>query len=269
MSNYLAQIAARNVGIDQPMPAPVHMAVEKPADDPFDRSVFATQEVLQPGEGIRSAATTSPPVSKDVPGVVQPVNEHKPAATTSVVIKPVYFSKYIERNQAVPKDSFYKSTTKSQSGHAVAGAAFEHKASILLPEAIKPPAKTAVKRQATGEENVSPVQQPGIDKESPWHQQSILLQPTEPIKEQLSLTPTLAATKNYAAPVFLQPHAPMPSQESPQKEKPPPSLVIGKITVEVVPAQKPVNKIINQVIKSQPSTPSAPRSKSGFGLGQL
>lgn len=270
MSNYLAQIAARNTGISQPMAAPVHAPVEMPADDPFDRSVFAVQEALQPGEGVRPAATTSSAASKEMPGVVQPVNEHKPAVTAPVAIKPVYLSKYIERNQVVQKDTFYKRTTKSQSGHAAAGAGFEHKASSLLPETIKPPVKTVVENQATGEGKVSPVQQPGIDRETPRHQQPILQQPIEPIKEPISLTPTATATKGAAAPIFLQPHAPMASQESTQKEKPPPSLVIGKITVEIVPAQKPANKIIHQVIKSQPSTiASAPRSKSGFGLGQL
>jgi hypothetical protein len=269
MSNYFAQIAARNVAIDQPMAAPAYTPVEKPADDPFDRSAFAATEVIQPGEDIRPLATTSFPASKGVPDIAQPANEGKPAATTPVAIKPVYLSKYIERNQADLKDTSYKSTTKPQSAPPVVGAGFEHKASPLLPAAIKPPAKTAMEGQATGEGKTGHVQQPEIDRESRSHQQPILLQPIEPIKEQHSLSPTAAATKPIATPVFLQPHAPMESQESPQKEKPPPSLVIGKITVEIVPAQKPVNKIIHQVIKSQPSTPSAPRSKSSFGLGQL
>lgn len=267
MSNYLAQIAARNVGIDQTMPAQVHTSVEKPADDPFDRFVFAAPEVFEPGEGIRPATTTSFPASKDVTGMVEPVNEHKPVATTSVAIKPVYLSKYIERNQTDWKDTSSKRTTKPQSSHAVVDAGFEHKPSPLLPETIKPSASAVVESQATGEGKMSHVQQQ--ETEPPLHQKSILLQPIEIIKEQISLTPTHAATKTTAAPVFLQPHAPIPSQESPQKEKPQPSLVIGKITVEIVPAQKPVNKIIHQVIKSQPSTSSAPRSKSSFGLGQL
>lgn len=269
MSNYFAQIAARNVAVDQPMAAPAYSPVEKPADDPFDRSAFSAPEVIPPGEGIRPAATTSSPASKDVPAIAQPANEHKPAATTSVAIKPVYLSKYIERNQADSKVTSYKSTTKPQSTPSVVGDGFEHKASPLLPAAIKPPAKTAMEGQATGDGKMSPVQQPEIDRESRSDQQPILLQPVEPIKEQHTSSPTAVATKTIAAPVFLQPHAPMGSQESSQKEKPPPSLVIGKITVEIVPAQKPVNKIIHQVIKPQPSTPSAPRSKSSFGLGQL
>jgi hypothetical protein len=268
MSNYLVQIAARNVATDQPMATPAYSPVAQPTDDPFDGSAFSapTQEMLQPGEGIRPAATTSSPPGNDVPSVVLPVNEHQPAATPTAV-KPVYLSKYIERNVVDARNTSYKSSTQSQNSDSVAG--FEHKASPLLPEATKPSEKSVIESQATRTGEINPVQQRGTDRESHVHQESILLQPIESIKQQRSLTPVAAATTAIAAPVFLQPPAPTSSQESTQKEKPPPSLVIGKITVEIVPAQKPVNKIIHQVIKSQPSTPAAPRSKSSFGLGQI
>ncbi len=47
-------------------------------------------------------------------------------------------------------------------------------------------------------------------------------------------------------------------------------LVIGKITVEVLPAEKPASpKIVTRVLQGTPASQSSKHSKLGFGLGQL
>jgi hypothetical protein len=268
MGNYFAQIAARNVVSDQPMLAPAHSPIEKVLDDPFDRSAPDTMDTAQPREDSRSASSISSRMGKDVPGQVQPVKENITDATASPFIKPVYLSKYIERNQGSPGNVYHKGATTPQPATDRTGAALERKVP-LTPDTIHPSVKTAGAQQATDQTTIKPIQQGVIEGEASQQQPIVLLQPIESIQEKVSLSPALSPNQATAAPVFLQPPVPMESPEPLQKEKPLPSLVIGKITVEIVPAQKPVNKIINQVIKSQPSPTSTPRSKFGFGLGQL
>ncbi|MBO9564969.1 MAG: hypothetical protein J7621_19490 [Niastella sp.] len=268
MGNYFAQIAARNVVSDQPMLAPAHSPIEKALDDPFDRSGVDAIDTAQPRADSRSASTISSRMGKDVPGPVQPVQENITDATASPFIKPVYLSKYIERNQDSPGNAYYKGPTTPPPTVDGTGAALERKVA-LSPETIHPSVNTEGVQQAADQATIKPIQQGVIEGEASRQQPVILLQPTESIQEKVSLSPTLSSAQTAAAPVFLQPPAPMESPEPLQKEKPLPSLVIGKITVEIVPAQKPVNKIINQVIKSQPSPTATPRSKFGFGLGQL
>lgn len=271
MSNYLAQIAARSTAPDQPMLTPVHSPVEAALNDPFDRVSFAA------GETGHAA----------IPGPVQPVKERADDATAllqPVEIKPVYLSKYIERNHYHTRENTHQVVTKSQGRNEVVRTEVEHPVSPILPAgetARETTGKTAGEsRQAnkekalpmTGSEKINPVQQKNrSNMELTPKQKSNGSKRPATIKERSTvILPVAVTTSNNKEPVLLQPHLPLPPHANPQKEKPVPALVIGKITVEIVPAQKPVNKIINHVIKPQPAaSATAYRGKNSFGLGQL
>jgi hypothetical protein len=271
MSNYLAQIAARNAAIDQPLLAPAHSAIEAVLDDPFDQPPLAAGETTGAMEEIRPAGNLPHTGNSEAP-VAQPVKDKPADAAPSIEIKPVYLTKYIERHQNDVKDDPDRNITQVQSNNVAVPPKVGYKLSPVLREKTDPPAETGAGSEVTIAEKIVPVKQKVlIEKETSPGQKVVLLKPVEKVQEQgKGLLPVSAANKINKTPVFLQPHQPSQPQEFPQKEKPVPSLVIGKITVEIVPAQKPVNKIINHVVKPQPVTPaSTQRSKHSFGLGQL
>jgi len=259
MSNYLSQIAARNASPDQPLLMPAHSRVQSGLDDPFDQVSFAADETGH-------AAISGP---------VQPVKEQAADAAASaqtVEIKPVYLSKYIERNNYYTREHTHEVFTKSQSRNEVVRVEVEHPVSPILPAAENRPATNEAAQQIPPIEKINPVQQKDkVDMELTPKQKNRVLEKTANIEEQSSLLlPVAATTAHNKKPVLLQPHPILQPHADPQKEKSVPALVIGKITVEIVPAQKPVNKIINRVIKPQPAaSASVYRSKNSFGLGQL
>lgn len=264
MSNYLAQIAARNTASDQPLLTPAHSPGEMMLDDPFDRSSFADAEAT------RSISAIRPAVSGEARNPVAPMKENTADATTPAEIRPIYLSKYVERNKYYTRESSHKNISGSQISNDPVPLTLEQQATPFLPETTHLPTKTEI--QAITREKISPVeQQEWPEKKIAAELKNVLPKSIERKQEQPAvLLPVADAKKINREFVLLKPHLPAQPHKQPQKEKPVPSLVIGKITVEIVPAQKPVNKIINHVIKSQPaSSSSAQRSKNSFGLGQL
>ena len=260
MSNYLSQIAARNAVPDQPLMMPAHSPVQARLDDPFDRTSFAADET-------GNAAISGP---------VQPVKEHAPDATAPaepMEIKPVYLSKYIARNQYYSGEQTNTVITKSQgSNEAIHAEVNSPVLSIFPEEKNKPATNGPAHQQLTAPQKIDPVQQKNriaATRLVPT-QQSVESKKTPAVEEQpAAILPVAATTANNNKPVLLQPHLLQPHANL-QKEKSVPALVIGKITVEIVPAQKPVNKIINHVVKPQPAaSASSQRNKFSFGLGQL
>jgi hypothetical protein len=263
MSNYLAQIAARNAVPDQPLLMPVHSPVEAGLDDPFDRTSFAADETGSATEAIPTMAKMPPAGNEGI---------SSPAPPAPAIIKPVYLSKYIERNHYYTRENAHQVVTKSQGRNEVIRTEVEHPVSPLLPAGDNIPATNEAAQQIPPIEKINPVQQKNnIDRELTPKQKSMVAKRPANIEAQSSLLlPVAATTANNKKPVLLQPHIPVQPQANSQKEKPVPALVIGKITVEIVPAQKPVNKIINHVVKPQPAaSASVYRSKNSFGLGQL
>jgi hypothetical protein len=274
MSNYLAQIAARSVVSDQLLLTPAHSTGDMVLDDPFDASPFAARETTEGIGDVRSATNMQPAVSGNVLNPAPPRKENTPDAdaTATAEVKPVYLSKYIARNQYYARENSHKDIPVNQISNHPAPLALEQKASPVLPERTDLPAKTELISQATSKEKISSVQQQEWpEKKTSSDLKSVLPKSIERKQEQPAvLLPVANAKRANSEPVLLKPQLPSQPHKQPQKEKPVPSLVIGKITVEIIPAQKPVNKIINHVIKSQPATSvTAQRSKNSFGLGQL
>ena len=262
MSNYLSQIAARNAVPDQPLLMPVHSPVQAGLDDPFDRTSFAADETGNATEGIPTVEKMPPPAN----GAIS-----SPAPSSPVELKPVYLSKYIERNQYYTRENTHSVITQSLDNNVGANAGIENPIIPILPSGENRPATNEAAQQIPPIEKINPVQQKNkVGRELTPKQKSKVAKRPANIEEQPSLLlPVAATTANNKKPVLLQPHLLQP-HANPQKEKSVPALVIGKITVEIVPAQKPVNKIINHVIKPQPAaSASAYRSKNSFGLGQL
>lgn len=272
MSNYLAQIAARNTSSDQPLLMPAHSPVGAGLDDPFDRVSFAADETGRATEEIPTGTKMPPPAHEAISSPAPPVKEEVAYVTAPLAIKPVYLSKYIERNHSYTRENTHQVVTKSQGRHEVVRTEVEHTVSPNLPAGESRPANTEKAQQMTSSKKTNAVQQTNRgNRELTPKQKSMVAKKPATIEEQFSLLlPVAAATENNTKPVLLQPHQTLQPHANPQKEKPVPALVIGKITVEIVPAQKPVNKIINHVIKPQPAaSASAYRSKNSFGLGQL
>jgi hypothetical protein len=272
MSNYLSQIAARSAVSDQPSLTPGHLTGGPVLDDPFDSSPVAANETTGNISAIWPAANSQPAASGNVLNPASPMKENTADVTAPVEVKPVYLSKYITRNQYNTREISNKDIPGSQFSNHSDPLAPEQQATSLFLERTVLAEKADTINQVTGKEMISPAEQ----REWPEKKTSSELKPGLPAsiekkQEQVSLMLPVAAIKNSnREPVLLKPHLPSQLHQQPQKEKPVPSLVIGKITVEIVPAQKPVNKIINHVIKSQPATSSsAQRSKNSFGLGQL
>lgn len=233
MSNYLAQIAARSSG-DQLTPA--QEPVVQGMDDPFGEGMYVPPVVPV-------IETTNNRVDQSITNIFptdtisKTVQENVTNTTRVTEIKPVYLSKYIERNQYA-----------------------EYKSEI-------PVIKTAPQIQLQSIENIS-----GETNQFTTVNQTTLRPKTIESESATIVLPGIDTTHVHKEQVFLQPQAPVQQQAQPQqKEKPAPLLVIGIITVEIIPAQKPVNKIINHVIKQPANSASATAKKSnyGFGLGQL
>jgi hypothetical protein len=271
MSNYLAQIAARSAVSDQPLLTPAHSPGAMVLDDPFDNSSFAAKETTGDFDAIRPAANSQSAAPGSVLNPAPSMKENTADATARAEIKPVYLSKYVERNQYYTREHSHKNIPGNQVSNHPVPVALEQQATPFLPETTDLPAKTGTISQAISTEKINPVEpQEWPEKKSAAELKSVLPKSIERKQEQPAVLLPVADKKINTERVLLKPHLPSQPHKQPQKEKPAPSLVIGKITVEIVSAQKPVNKIINHVIKSQPATSSsAQRSKNSFGLGQL
>jgi hypothetical protein len=274
MSNYLNQIAARNSINDQSLLMPANVPVEAGLNDPFDRVTMAAGET---GRTTESTATEMKDLDREneaIAATAQPAKEPvKETAAPVQPIKPVYLSKYGERNHYHSKENMHHVITNEQDNNKVVRVEDERPVLSIFPSAkIIPATNEMAPEKVTPAQKSGPVQQPDPNAPSLTQTQKSILPKAPANKEEqpVAILPAANATQQDSNPVLLQPHAPLQPVATQQKEKPVPALVIGKLTVEIVPAQKPVNKIINHVVKPQPAPPaSTQRNKSSFGLGQL
>jgi hypothetical protein len=272
MSNYLAQVAARNTGSDQLLLMPAHSPVEAGLDDPFDRVSFAADETGRATEVVPAAPQKPSADNAAIAEPAPPVKEKMADATPPMEIKPVYLSKYIDRNHYATREHAHQVVTESQGRKEVVRTEVEHPVSPILPAGESRPANQEQGQQITSSEKINAVQQKnrGNRELTPKQKSNVSKRPATIEERSTVILPVAATTANNNKHVLLQPQPPQQPHANPQKEKPVPALVIGKITVEIVPAQKPVNKIINHVVKPQPAaSASVYRSKNSFGLGQL
>lgn len=273
MSNYLHQIAARNSVNDQSLLMPAHAPAATRLNDPFERDTMTTGETGGTMESTAAGIKNGQRESEAIASTVQsPKEQGKDAAMPVQPVKPVYFSKYMERNHYHSNEIAHHVITKAPDNNQVAREEERSVLSIHPSAKFTPATNEKVPQHITPLQRRDPVQQSNpVTNNITSTQKSI--SPKAPASSNelpAVLLPAANNTPQHNNPVLLQPNAPLQPAATQQKEKPVPVLVIGKLTVEIVPAQKPVNKIINHVVKPQPAAPaSTQRNKSSFGLGQL
>ncbi len=271
MPNYLAQIATRNFSSEQPMLRPERLTFTVGlGEDPFERTDHvdveresAAKETPRLSQEIITTERKSPRQAQTETGEMKGAN---PAAQPRNIKSP-YLSKYIERSQYIYKEPAREWKEADQ------GAGLESKISeTSFPELFlaekKSLTENRIKTEVPAQEPIHPVSQPAMHRNEHTPKVKAIASKKQATREELKPVPLPAATNRAQKdPPLIQPNLPVPGSGQVQKEKPAPSLVIGKITVEVLPAQKPVTKIINQAVKPRPVTNQP--SKFSFGLGQL
>ncbi len=271
MRTYLAQIADRNFSSEQPMLRPIPPIFQVGlGEDPFERTDVADIER-------RPATKETPGLSHENITIERKSHQEVPTETGKMAdvnptlqpgnLKPPYLTKYIERSQYINREQ----TRELKEAGLVAGSEnkrSETAAPRSLHQSEKGIAEHVMKNQVTPPVSIDQSPQSEVYIGKPLPKNNIALSKKQATKEKLPmdmLPASIISTQKSTR--YLQPNSPASGYGPVQKEKTAPSLIIGKITVEVLPAQKPVTKIINQVVKPQPVTNQP--SKFSFGLGQL
>lgn len=264
MSNYLSKIASRSTGLAGTWLPPAPAITETAFNDPFEQTVPAINTTGPASVKVPSTAIT-PTSDRDLIVPTRPSGDPLAKATEpaqQTPEKPAYLSTYFERYLHTTRELAAPVIGKEPGGKVSTEAKFQSPALPIFPpeqnrptasQTVSPPAIQPIQMQHRGE---STGLLPKLNKGTET--------PPGPSGAPSVLQPVARWSQQDAGQGLLPPQ-PFGSGKEPSV----PKLVIGKITVEIIPASQPVNKIIHQVIKSQPSIPAAPRSKSSFGLGQL
>lgn len=268
MSDYLAQIATRNIyPTIPPILSPAMPPAADAAEDPFEQN----SNIPLATAPLQNNLFLQPDKSHQVPPIKTEIksNIEKPFPGTKP--ESLYITRHIERLQFVetkqPADILSEKAAtdfiNEKNTDAAPTTALPRKNSPETNSFIKTVEKEKLeereKKQATAQ-TIQPKTAANIKRIEPDNQL---------LKERTS--GERSTEKNNAKIAQLTPAAPPPPAEaSSNQPKPAPRLVIGKITVEVLPPDKPVApKIVNRVIKAPAAAGHSKINKLSFGLGQL
>lgn len=256
MSNYLSQIAKRNAPDHTPFLIPAMPLAKLKEDDPFEQSNGdqPLSDFVQQGNPF--AANGAEPI---VPGEMK--REEVRLLQTRSSDTP-YITRHVERlKSGENNDQWAASPAENVLNHMITGA---HSSREVKDNSSAGEGDTATKPILIPAENEDPLEEkrtikPFVDLNNPAYRNSAFDKKTEVFRPA-----------ERAPHTKLHPTDPIPSQLPERNKRPVPKLVIGKILVEVIQAEKATSpKIINHVVQA-PSNPNGSKTnKLSFGLGQL
>jgi hypothetical protein len=269
MSNYLSYIAARNMESDQPLLAPARGFASAMGIDPFQEALNPANDfTVSPQNDAPPQQNTILPRQKSEYGKnqVKPLlqntaasNSGKSVQNKTIETSSSYITKYVDRlnfneNGEQQEPALVKNSVNPQ----------EEKNSVktkIVSDNVEITGGKRFEKKEFQNRKLEEIEAPFVVSKKKSK--------IKPSPENISSESKIALANSSRA-TRMNPLQPSFTPANTKNNNTKPKLVIGKITVEIIQANKPLPaRVINRIVQSPPSSDNSKRSKFSFGLGQL